>query len=290
MTSVHQARQALGARLRELRRAADLTGRQLAELLAWPHSKVSKLETGKQTPSDADITSWTEATGASAEKRLALLASLHTLESRHAEWERVLRGGMSHHQSEWGDAERRAGLLRVFEPVYIPGLLQTAEYARGRMAEGIAMHNLPNDIGEAVQARMARQQVLYDPGKRFQFVITEAALRYRLCPPEVMVPQLDRLVAASTLPNVRLGVIGFETTLVTAPKHGFWIFDNNLVMVETFTAELHLAQPPEIERYAQVFRSLAGIASYGQAARALLMKVMEDLSRSLPVGETSAEE
>ncbi|MGR6924549.1 helix-turn-helix domain-containing protein [[Actinomadura] parvosata] len=290
MTSVHQARQALGARLRELRNAAGLTGRQLAELLAWPHSKVSKLETGRQTPSDADIGSWAEATGATEEERLALLASLHTLESRHAEWQRVLRGGMSHHQNEWGDAERRAGLLRVFEPVYIPGLLQTAEYARARMAEAIAMHNLPNDIEEAMQARMTRQQILYDPGKRFQFVVTEAALRYRLCAPEVMVPQLDRLVAASTLPNVRLGVIGFGTAYVTAPKHGFWIFDNDLVMVETFTAELHLAQPPEIEQYARVFRSLAGMASYGQAARALITNVMEDLSRLLPADEIEPEE
>jgi hypothetical protein len=259
-----------------------MTGRQLAERLEWPPSKVSKLETGKQTPSDADITSWAEVTGAGGEVTSALLASLHTLESRHAEWQRVLRGGMRHHQDEWGDLERRADILRVFEPVYIPGLIQTPAYARARMAEAIAAHGLPNDVDEAVRARMARQEVLYDSRKRFHLVITEAALRYRLCAPEAMLGQLDRIVAASTLPNVRLGVIGFGTTYVTAPKHGFWLFGSERVLVETFTAELNLAQPHEIEVYSRVFRSLAGMASYGSEMRAIVTQVMDDLRAAMP--------
>lgn len=263
-----------------------MTGRQLAERLDWPPSKVSKLETGKQTPSDQDIRAWTEATEADAGETAALLASLHTLESRHAEWQRLLRGGMRHHQSEWGELEQRADLLRIFEPVYIPGLLQTAEYARGRIAEAISVHNLSNDIEDALKARLTRQEVLYDPRKRFHIVVTEAALRYRLCAPAAMLAQLDRLVAASTLRNLRLGVIGFDTAYARAPKHGFWMFDNEAVLVETFTAELHLAQPHEIEQYGKIFHSLAQIASYGADARTLITKVMSELAESLRDRET----
>jgi hypothetical protein len=65
--------------------------------------------------------------------------------------------------------------------------------------------------------------MLYRPDKQFHFVLTEATLRYRLCPPEVMLGQLDRLVTFAALPNVRLGIIGFETAYMVAPAHGFWL-------------------------------------------------------------------
>jgi hypothetical protein len=127
-----------------------------------------------------------------------------------------------------------------------------------------------------------RQEILYRPDKRFHFVLTEAALRYRLCPPEVMLGQLDRLVLFSTLPNVRLGIIGFETAYVVAPAHGFWLLDNDRVMVETFSAELNLAQPQEIELHASIFDQLAAVASYGRAARAIITRVIDDLAPEAP--------
>ena len=75
----------------------------------------------------------------------------------------------------------------------MPGLLQTPEYARYRLSESLEEIGAADDVDEAVGARMQRQQVLYRPGKRFNFVITEAVLRYRLCPPEALAGQLDRL-------------------------------------------------------------------------------------------------
>jgi hypothetical protein len=135
-----------------------------------------------------------------------------------------------------------------------------------------------NDINEAVAARVKRQEILYRPDKRFHFVITEAALRYRLCPPEVMLGQLDRLVSLAALPNVKLGIVGFETTYVVAPAHGFWLLDDDRVMVETFSAELNLAQPQEITLYSGIFDSLAAIAKYGRSARAIITRVIDDLA------------
>ncbi|MGL5865036.1 MAG: helix-turn-helix domain-containing protein [Dermatophilaceae bacterium] len=277
ITSVHEARDALGKRLRELRIVAGLTGRALAESLSWPPSKVSKLENGKQTPTDDDIRDWTRATS-SEDEADALLASLHTLEVQHAEWQRQLRVGLKPHQQEVADLNAKTQLFRAFESTVIPGLLQTAEYARYRFAQSITVFKVRNDIVDAVAARVQRQDILYRPDKRFHFVLTEAALRYRLCPPEVMLGQLDRLVSLAALPTMKIGIIGFETAYVVAPAHGFWLLDNDRVMVETFSAELNLAQPQEIALYGGIFESLAGVASYGRSARAIINRVVDDLA------------
>lgn len=280
-TNVQEARRALGQRLRELRKQADITGAQLAESLSWPPSKVSKLENGKQTPTDDDIRSWTAQTGSEGETD-ALLAALHTLELQHAEWRRLLQAGLQPHQLELADLDERTRVFRAFEPTVVPGLLQTAEYARARLAEGIRVFQVPNDIDAAVRGRMQRQEMLYRSDKRFHFILTEAALRFRLCDLDVLLAQLDRLVSLSALRTVRLGILGFGTRPVVAPWHGFWILDQERVMVETYSAELNLAQPQEIALYSSIFEQLAGGASYGSAARAIIMRVIDDLSADLP--------
>jgi transcriptional regulator with XRE-family HTH domain len=277
VTSVHEARDALGKRLHELRSAAGLNGRQFAESLSWPPSKVSKLENGKQTPTDDDIRAWTRATDREDETE-SLLASRRTLELQHAEWRRQFRIGLKHHQQEIVDLDAKTRLFRAFESTFVPGLLQTAEYARFRFAESITVFRPPNDINEAVAVRMRRQDILYRPDKRFHFVLTEAALRYQLCSPEAMLGQLDRLVSVSALPNVTFGIIGFEKAYVVAPAHGFWILDSDRVMVETFSAELNLAQPHELDLYGGIFNSLAAVATYGRGARAIINRVIDDVT------------
>ncbi|TDV43698.1 hypothetical protein CLV71_115161 [Actinophytocola oryzae] len=140
------------------------------------------------------------------------------------------------------------------------------------------VHKIPNDINEAVKQRMQRQEMLYRPDKRFHLIITEAVLRYRLVGADIMLGQLDRLMAISLMRNVKLGVIGFQTQYVTDPRHGFWLLDNDLVRIETYSAELNLRQPQEIELYSRVFEQHAAVASYGAAARAIISRVMEDLA------------
>ncbi|MBB2500753.1 helix-turn-helix domain-containing protein [Amycolatopsis echigonensis] len=280
-SNVHEARMALGGRLRELREQAGLTGRKLAESLSWHFSKISKIENGKQKPSEDDIKSWTKATGREDEAP-ALLASLRTLEVQHAEWQRILRGGIRPRQNSLAELDQKTQLFRVFESTVIPGLLQTSEYARARFAESIRVFKLANDINDAVAGRLKRQDIFYRPDKRFHFVLTEAALRFRLSTVPVMLGQLDRLVSISALPNVKLGIIGFDTQYTAAPWHGFWLYDEEKVLVETYSAALNLAQPQEIELYSDVFSELAAVASYGRAARAIITRVMDEFAEQLP--------
>lgn len=276
-SNVHEARTALGQRLRELREQADLKAKELAEALAWHPTKVSKIENGKQTPTDTEIHAWTRATHSEVETA-NLIASLHTLEVQYAEWRRIMRTGIRPRQNELAELDQKTRLFRVFEATVIPGLLQTSEYARARFAEAIRTFKLANDINAAVEGRMKRQDIFYRPDKRFHFVLTEAALRFRMCPPAVMLGQLDRLVSLSALPNVRLGIIGFRTEYTVSPWHGFWLYDNDKVLVETYSAGLNLAQPQEIELYGQIFGQLAEAASYGRGARAIITDVIDELA------------
>lgn len=276
-TGVDEARNALGKRLRELRVAAKLSGKELAESLSWVGSKISKIENGKQTPTDDDIKDWARATN-SEDQTASLLAALHNLELQHAEWQRVLKTGMKSHQLTLSQLDERTKLYRGFENTVIPGLTQTPEYARARFAQVVMVHRVPNDINEAVKIRMQRQVMLYRPDKCFHFVITEAALRYRLVGLDIMIGQLDRLMAMTSMRNVRLGIIDFKTQYVTDPRHGFWVYDDQLVQFESYSAEINLRQPQEIELYTGIFERLAAVASYGSEARAIISRVMHELA------------
>ncbi|MEU7830368.1 helix-turn-helix transcriptional regulator [Nonomuraea sp. NPDC049129] len=280
MSDVHQVRTALGQRLRGLRTGAGLSGKSLAESLGWPSSKVSKIEHGKQTPTAEDITAWARACGAedSPSELLSLLGNLETL---YAEWQRILRAGTGKRQQTYQEIEASTRTLRVFESLLIPGLLQTPDYARVRLAENIELWGGVNDLDEGVRQRMRRQEILYDSSRRFYFVLSEAALRTLLCPPQVMAGQLERLIALSLSQTLKVGIIPFTTVLPISPKHGFWIYDDRLATAETVTAELHLTQPDEIEHYRRVFDAVSGVAHYGSDARQIITKALSDLAATL---------
>ncbi len=276
MSSFQRAREALGLRLRELRRDARLTGRQLAAAHRWHPSKISKIEGGKQTPSDDDIDAWARACG-HPELAPELIASLRTLEGQYVEFRRMFRAGQRATQDAIAEIEAGSESVRNFENVFVPGLLQTPEYARYRLAENLKEIGAADDVDEAVGARMQRQQVLYRPGRRFHFVITEAVLRYRLCPPEALAGQLDRLVSLTTLTTIKFGVIPFERQMPVAPVHGFYVYDDRVVHVEHLTAELKLSQPSEVATYVAFFNRLAEAARYRADARVLITRALADL-------------
>jgi len=280
VSSFQRAREALGIRLRELRQDARLTGKQLAEMNGWHPSKVSKIESGKQTPAGADLEAWAAACG-QAGLATNLIASLRTLESHYVEHRRLFHTGMSAQQRAFAELEDQTVEVRNFESVFVPGLLQTPDYARSRLAEGVEYDGAPDDLDEAVAVRMQRQQILYRSGKRFHFVITEAVLRYRLCPVDVMLGQLDRLVVLSTIPTIRFGVIPFEANLPLAPVHGFWLMDDRVVVVENFTASQNLTQVNEVTSYVRIFDELASVARYAADARAIITRALADLSTSI---------
>jgi transcriptional regulator with XRE-family HTH domain len=277
VSNIQQAREALGTHLRALRRSAGLNGKDFAGQLGWTASKVSKLELGQQTPVAADLKAWAVAAG-QPQAATALASELEALESFYQEYRRRVRSGMRFRQQEAYDTEAKARTIRVFDMHYVTAFFQTAEYARQMLTKGARLHGAPDDVEEAVAVRLKRQELLYRPGKSFQIVVSEAVLRSEAAAPrEVMAAQLDRLVSATTLgPDVKFGVIPFDVQWPVFLDHGFWIIDDDYVIIENIAAELRLTRPDEVQLYKNVFEQLAALAVYGAAARAVITRVLLD--------------
>ncbi|GAA4207331.1 helix-turn-helix transcriptional regulator [Streptosporangium oxazolinicum] len=278
MSGFQQARTELGVQLRHLREAAHLSGKELAERLRWQASKVSRIENARQTVTEDDVTQWARAVDASPEVAGKLVERATGLLDRQDSWRQRHRGGLAALQEDIRDMEARTTLLRVFEPGVVIGLLQTTEYARSIFTRIKRLYRAPDEIDAAIRVRMQRQDILYDQSKRFRFVITEAVLRYRLAPLDVMRGQLDRLLAVTALPNVEFGVIPFEAPLPSAPLNGFWVYDEDHVAVPTRTRDLLLRDPDDVAFYTRTFEELCEVAAFGEDARAVIVRVLSDFS------------
>jgi transcriptional regulator with XRE-family HTH domain len=277
-SSAKQAREALGLRLRELRKDAGLTGRALAGVAGWHFTRVSKIEHGIQAPTDSDIRDWCRSCDAD-DQVPDLLATLRTVESAYLEFKRQSRAGMKRvlgaHTVELYE---RTTVFRIYEHNVIPGLFQTADYSGAMLSFWIKFLETPNDLDDAVAARMERQRVIYRRGKRFVVVLEEQALRTWFGTAETQAGQLDRLLSVMSLPTVSVGIIPMMTERPAVASAGFWIFDDSLVALETPTASIDVSRPQEIELYARMFERLSASAVHGKDARALIAKAMDELT------------
>jgi hypothetical protein len=160
----------------------------------------------------------------------------------------------------------------------IPGVLQTPAYATSIVTTAVGFYGIPDDIEQSVETRLARADALYSGVRRFHIVLGEQALRSRLDSVEVLQGQLGRVLEASTLPRLRLGIVPASAVHQVWPIHGLWIFDQRMVRVETYAAELTVTQPREIGLYEKAFKALARTAVYGPAARVLITEILARLS------------
>jgi transcriptional regulator with XRE-family HTH domain len=276
-SSAKQEQEALGVRLRELRKDAGLTARALAPATGQHYTRVSKIEHGVQAPSDRDIRDWCRACGAH-DQLPDLLATLRAVESAYLEFRRQSRAGMKRVLGAHTLAlYERTKLFRIYEHNVIPGLFHTAEYCSAMLSFWTRFLGAPNDLGEAVATRMERQRVLYHGSKRFIVVLEEQALRTWFGAAETQAGQLDRLLALTSLPNVSLGIVPMMTERIAVSSTGFWIFDDALVALETPTASIEVTRPQELELYARMFEALKVPAVYGGAARDLITRAIDEL-------------
>ncbi|MGQ4596463.1 Scr1 family TA system antitoxin-like transcriptional regulator [Nocardia sp. R6R-6] len=272
-SSIHQQREALGGRLRELRLNAGLSGAELARRNGWHQTKVSKVEHGHIRPSRDDIRAWCEHCNA-VDQVPDLIASLDNLNAAYVEWRKVLGTGTQRRQHALVNLTETSQIVRIYNPFFVPGFLQTAEYAAGVLRNVSQFYQTPSDIEAGVAKRLERQQLLYRGQRRFHFLIGEQALYTTVGTDAVMVGQLDRLLAVTGLPRVTLGIVPVTAEILFAPTN-FSMFDNKIVLVEAITAELTVTQPREIKIYHQAFDSLIGKSVTGNAAREIIAGALE---------------
>ncbi|WP_431950235.1 helix-turn-helix domain-containing protein [Nocardia lijiangensis] len=251
------------------RRGRAPTGSQLATHAGWHPSKVSKIEYGKQTPTEDDVRTWCAHTG--AEHHVAdLIASLRNIDAAYLEWRRILNTGVRRRQRHAATVESETRLIRGYDPALIPGLLHTPEYAEAIFRQVIEFNQVPNDVEAAVAARMDRQQqFLYRGDHKVHYLIGEQALYTTVGDDSVMLGQLDRLLTAMSLPRVVHGIVpmmsGYRVSAIN-----FVIYDQRQVLVEGIGAAQTVTQPREIAVYEKAFETLSGQAVLGGAARSLI--------------------
>jgi transcriptional regulator with XRE-family HTH domain len=278
-------RRRLGTELRRLREQAGLSGRALAEQIGVSQSKVSRIEAGATIPAIPEVAGWTAAVNASEAATSRAMALADAAYTEVSPWDAAMRE-RSHLQGDIQEIEARARSVLVYEPTLVPGLLQTAEYAR-RVFSMFEPAYAGTDIAGVTAGRVNRQVALFDPARQFGFLITEAALRWRPGPPSLMLAQLDRIASVSTLGNVVVGVIRQSGRALTHVPHGFTVIepadpeDDALVLVETVHAGLTVSDAGQVSLYRRQWSLLKQMAVHGQDARDLLSGIAAS-TRELP--------
>lgn len=272
-----QARKELGARLRQLRKSAGLTGQEVAEATGQHFTRISRIENGVQPPTERNIRDWCAACGAE-DQITDLIATARTIDSAYQEWARLSRAGMR----RLGDLHsianyRRTKLFRIHEPVVMPGVFQTEAYIRRMLPFWYDFLGAPDDTDVTVAMKTERSAIALGGGKRIAVVLGEQALRTRRGTTEEHAEQLTHLLACMSLPFVSVGIIPADARRVAIATIGFWIFDQSAVALETPTAAIKVTRPKEIALYATLFDQLHSEAVHGRPARQLIADIITGL-------------
>ncbi|MGW2489930.1 helix-turn-helix domain-containing protein [Streptomyces sp. NPDC001606] len=257
-------RRKLGDELRTLRTGAGLTSGEAARLVGWHQSKVSRIETGASGVKPADLRLLLDAYGVhdgQLREMLMMLAGSEDTGGRNRWWH-AYRGVIPPTYRDFISLESQASAMRTLETTVVPGLLQTAEYARA--VTRAAVKDLDEERLDAlVEVRLARQDVLRsDPPLALSAVLDEAVLRREVGGPEVMARQLQRLAEAARLPQVRLQVLPFDAGAHIGLTGPFVIFsfpstsDLDVVVLDQLTSSLYLERKEDLMAYSEAFTTL----------------------------------
>lgn len=213
-----------------LREAAGLNQTDFGARIGMNQAKVSRLETAHQVPTEAEAAAWADTAGADPAARERVVELARTVLREPVELAEYVGKGTTYRQRQIGAQERSVSVIRGVQIALVPGLLQTADYTRRQasLVDALSPEPAPDSAATLV-AWAERREVLYEPGRRFESVVTEGALRWRPGPddaPHMPVAQLHHhLLSLATLPTVRirsrrLGAHGHQDRRHRAPRPG----------------------------------------------------------------------
>jgi hypothetical protein len=268
----------LGAGLRDAMDSAGLNGREAAHVLGWSQSWVSRLLSGKRGGNALDIATFLGACRVKNPERdrlLALCQDQYTpgwLQQHGSRLPKQLRTLINH--------EDKAVTIDNFQPISVPGLLQTGDYARAVISCNV---NMPaEEVEERAAARLARHSLFdrnYPP--RFTFYVHEFVLRTPVGGPAVMFDQLDHLLRMSVRSNLTLRVVPARLGAYTAMAGAFTLMEfaefKPVVYLESETASLFLEKPEEIAAYHRILAGLADVALDEGESRELIATLATEL-------------
>ncbi|QLH20023.1 helix-turn-helix transcriptional regulator [Streptomyces sp. Rer75] len=277
-------RRKLGAELRRQRDLAGLTSGEAARRLSWHQSKVSRIETGRSGAKPGDVARLLEVYGVTDPQLRALLEALcgggaSDPEGSRRGWWYAYRDLLPPAYRDFISLEAEASAAYTLETTVVPGLLQTADYAR--TVTRAALPDLPQDqLDTLVEVRIARQSVLRDAQPlRLHAVLDEAVLRRGVGDAAVMRAQLRQLAEMAELPQVRLQVLPFSAGMPIGITGPFIIFsfphitDLDVVVLDHLTSSLYLERKEDLRAYSSAFDVLRTNALSPEDSLILISKI-----------------
>jgi transcriptional regulator with XRE-family HTH domain len=272
-TSPTVRRRELGVLLRSMRTAKGLTVDQVAERLMCSASKVSRMETGQRGATLRDIRDLCDIYGVTDPSQREHLMDLAKEGKQQGWWQ-----SYDLPFSTYIGLEADAISIKDYDSAIVPGLLQTAEYARA-VHEVVLPELEPEKINQGVEVRLKRQRLLtQEPPLHYWAVLDEAVLHRLVGGTSVMGAQLERLIEASKLPNITMQVIPYSAGAHPALDSTFKILDfaepvPSVVYVEGLVGWIYVERPQDVGRYRQVFERLCDIALTPQESIELVASV-----------------
>jgi transcriptional regulator with XRE-family HTH domain len=271
----------LAIELSSRREAAGLSREEVARRLEWSTSTVFRIETGRSHPQPRSVRDLLDLYGVTGPERDGLIQLAR--DARQPGWWHSFRDVLPNPYEVYIGLETGAISIRNFEPLLIPGLLQTADYARA-MIRGGARELDRDEIERRVEVRMSRQQVMLKEDRpRLWAVIDEAVIRRVVGSPAIMAAQLQQLAEAAEHGKTTLQVVPFSAGAHAGTSGPFVILglpepaEPDLVYVETLAGDIYLEEPADVDRYTLAFDRLLAAALHPDDSIALV----EAAARSL---------
>jgi transcriptional regulator with XRE-family HTH domain len=272
----------LGAQLRRLRESKGITRQTAGWEIRASESKISRLELGRVGFKERDVADLLSLYGVTDEQERAALLSLAQEASSPGWWHKYSDVLPAWFQAYVG-LEAAAVLIRTYEVQFVPGLLQTEEYARAVIELGHPTASV-EEIDRRVNLRMARQQLLSQDGPRLWAVVDEAVLRRPIGGTDVLRAQLEALIEAAKLPNIRLQMIPFGFGGHAAAGGAFTILrfpDQDLpdvVYLEQLTGALYLDKREDVDRYLEAMERLCVEADPPAHTAEILGEILREIT------------
>lgn len=265
----------LGAQLRRVREDAGVTAEQAAEIIEVSASTLRRIEAGRVGIKGPALNALLDRYGITdAELRETLLSMAKTGKQR-GWWAKY--GDLPSSYRQYIGLESAAEEVQNFETLVVPGLLQTADYARAMTSED-AFEPSPEAVERRVAVRMQRQQLITSGKLRLVAVLDEAVLHRQIGGAAIMGDQLTALLEASKRWNVTLQVIPFREGAYASMLSSFHILNfadgPSVVYIEGLTGDLY-AEGDDVARCTVVFNSLRA-AAMSPSDSAMLIKEIRD--------------
>lgn len=274
-------RRLLGAQLRRLRERQGITREEAGYAIRASGSKMSRLELGRVGFKERDVADLLTLYGVTDDTDRDTLLALAQDANSPGWWHRygdVLPGWFE----TYVGLEEAAALIRTYELQFIPGLLQTEEYARAVISLGNSA-SPTDEIEQRVSLRITRQKLLTrGGGPRLWAVVDEAALRRPIGGRDVMRGQIERLIEATKLPGVILQVLPFRVGGHTAEAGAFTILRfpesdlPDVVYVEQLTSALYLDRRDDVDAYMEAMERLCVVSAPPDDTAEILSRILQE--------------